>query len=135
MVAEFRFEGACSRCGGDISAQVVGPEQFACIYCGWRHYADIPLRSVKEGRVLRLPYVGTSPRLAYLPPLAVVMVDGVGGEPESCIGLRIACPMCRQDGALSVMKGRDRSSERWRCGVGHVVRLHRIDREEIVGWS
>ena len=135
MVAEYQFEGACPRCGGDISAQVVRPEWFACIYCGWRHYADMPLRSRKEGRFLRLHYVGASPRLAHLPPLAALMVGGVGGEPESCIGLRIACPMCRQYGALSVMKGRGRSLDRWRCGVGHEVRLHRVDGEEIVGWS
>ena len=135
MVAASHFEGVCSRCGGDISAQVVRPERFACIYCGWRHYADMPLHSQKEGRVLRLHYVGTSPGFAQLLPLAAVMVDDVESIPEFCLGLRIACPMCRRDGVLSVMQERDRLLERWRCGVGHEVRLHRVNHEEIVGWS
>ena len=135
MVAASQFEGVCSRCGGDISAQVIRPERFACLICGWRHYADTPLRSTEEGRVLHLRYVGTSPWLAQLPPLAAVMVDGLGGIPELCLGLRIACPMCRRDGVLSVMKGRDRLLQRWRCRVGHEVRLHRVEHEEIVGWS
>ena len=135
MVAVSKFDITCSRCGGDISSQVIRPERFACIYCGWRHYADMPLRSRKEGRVLRLHYVGKSPVFAQLPPLAAMMVDGGGGIAEHCLGLRIACPICRRDGVLSVMKGRDRSLVRWRCRVGHEIRLHRVAGEEVLGWS
>ena len=135
MVAVSPFERTCSRCGGDVSSQVLRPERFACVYCGWRDYADSPLRSNKEGRVLRLQYVGASPRLTQLPPLAALMVNGVGGVVESRLGLRIACPMCRQDGVLRVMEKCGRSLERWRCPVGHALRLHRVGQEEIVGWS
>lgn len=135
MVAEFEFGGVCPKCGGDRSIQVVRREGFACLYCGWRFYGGEEARPLGEGRMLRLRYLGASPRLTRLPPLAALMAPGTGTVAQSRLGLRIACPFCREDGALSVMDKRGPSLELWRCGVGHTLRLHRAGREEIVGWS
>ena len=135
MVAAAEFTGICPRCGGDLSSQVVKPERFACIYCGWRCYGSSGRRSPGEGRVLRLRYLGASPPLTRFPPLAALMAPGDGTEAQSRMGLRIACPLCRGAGVLSVMNRRGQSFERWRCGVGHRVRLHLAEREEIIGWS
>ena len=135
MVAAAEFTGICPRCGGDRSSQVVNPERFACIYCGWRCYGPSRKRRGSEGRVLRLRYLGSSMTLMRFPPLAALIVPGVGTVAQYRIGLRIACPLCREAGVLSVMESCSLTLRRWRCSVGHQVRLHLTEREEVVGWS
>ena len=135
MVAVGEFTGICPRCGGDRSSQVVKPERFACIFCGWRCYGSSGRRRPGEGRVLRLRYLGTSPILTRFPPLAALIVPGDGTVVQPCMGLRIACPLCREAGVLSLMDRCGQSFERWRCGLGHRVKLHLVEREEVVGWS
>ena len=135
MVAVAEFTGTCLRCGGDRSSPVLWPERFACVYCGWRCYGDVRKLGSGEGRVLRLRYLGASPTLKSFPPLAALMVPGVGTVAQSRLGLRIACPLCRESGGLSVMYRYRRTLERWRCRDGHELRLHRMGREEFVGWS
>ena len=135
MVAVAEFTGICARCGGDQSSHVMRPERFACIYCGWREYGSNGLNTSGEGQILRLRYLGTSPTLMRLPPLVALMIPGVGTVAQPRLGLRIACPLCREGEALTTMTRCGRSLERWQCAVGHQVRLHRVGREEIVGWS
>ena len=135
MVAAAEFIGGCPRCGGGFSSQVVRPERFACVYCGWRRYGNLEKRQAGEGRALRLRYLGTSPTLSRFPALAALIVRGVGTVAQSLMVLRIACPMCREGGALTVMDRCGQSFERWSCALGHEVRLHRVERAEVVGWS
>ncbi len=135
MVAIANHVGSCPKCGGGLSLEVEQPERFACVYCGWREYGNFSLQTSGEGSVLRLRYLGASSRLMRFPPLLVVMGAGAGRAARSRLELRIACPLCRVEGVLRVMKRWREAPERWRCDVGHEVRLHRVGREEIVGWS
>ena len=134
MVVAAEFTSRCSRCGGYISTQVLRPERFACVYCGWRDYGKDAEVSWGEGRVLRLRYLGENPRLMRFPPLAALMAPGVGMGAELSPELRIACPHCRDLDVLSVMDRCGGSLERWRCGVGHELRLHLVG-WEVIGWS
>ena len=134
MVAAAEFNGRCPRCGGDISTQVLRPERFACVYCGWRDYGKVAEVSGGEGRLLWLRYLGTSPRPMRFPPLAALMAPGVGTGAELSPELRIACPHCRDLDVLSVMDRCGGLPERWRCDIGHELRLHLVG-WEVVGWS
>ncbi len=135
MVAATEPASVCRRCGSDVSAQVLRPERFACIYCAWRDYGMWDKESWGEGRVLRLHYLGASPILMRLPPLTALMVPGGDTAAQSSLGLRIACPLCREMGVHRIMYERDRFQVRWRCRVRHELRLHRVGKEEVVGWS
>lgn len=128
----------CPRCDGKVVDYVLPPERLRCLDCGWRQY-DVkltPKTTTGEGRLLRLRYDGA--RLSYfqLKPLVAVIMPVTEEMRPAHLRLEVLCPICRDDGVEALMRRVRGWRDKWVCGAGHAVRLHRgVGGREFGSWS
>ena len=128
----------CPRCDGKVVDYVLPPERLRCLDCGWRQYDAklTPKATTGEGRRLRLHYDGAKLTYHELNPLVAVMMPVTEEMRPAHLKLEVLCPICRKDRVEALMRRRRDWRDKWVCGRGHSVRLHRgAGGREFVSWS
>ena len=136
LIPNLAVRDDCPKCGGSFTEFVLPLEKAKCIDCGFRLYEETwSTEPSGEGRRVRIRYKGDVESCKRLKPMVAIILPCDEKSRPSRLRLGIMCPMCRGIGELSMMRPSKGCKDRWICGIGHSLRLHREDGLDLVGWS